>query len=142
MRRNFSCVLCLAQKLRLESRIRNGQHRCDHFAIRLTAQIGYAIFRHHDIAVMPRNRFMAVAPTDIRSPAAARLAHRFERDDGTRAVQRESLGHEVELSAHAAHDPPVFEPIGNKRAHQRRHHRAVDETRLDSRRALLFLLAV
>src|SRR5262249_5991897 len=58
------------------------------------------------------------------------------------AGQRKGLRHEIVLAADAAHDLAVVEAIRDRRAKQRRHHRIVDETRVDPRRALFLLLAI
>src|SRR5262245_32603436 len=48
------------QQFILETRIGDREHRRDHVAVALAAQIGDAVFRHHDVAQMARDRGVAV----------------------------------------------------------------------------------
>ena len=75
----------------------------------LAAQVGDAVFGHHDVAQMARDRGVAVVPEDVRAGLAAGRAGRAQHDDGAGVLQREALGDEIVLPADAAHHPAVLE---------------------------------
>ena len=126
----------------LKARIRDRQHRRDRLGVGFSADIGDAVFGDEDIAQMPRNGLVAVVPADVGLRLCAGLPRRFQRQDRARALQRKSLRHEIVLAADAAHDLAVIETVGDRSPHQRRHHRIVDEARIDARAALGVLVAI
>ena len=73
---------------------------------------------------------------------AARLPRRLQREHRARAGQRKRLRHEIILAADAAHDLAVVEPVGDRRAQQRRHHGVVDKAGIDAGGALCLLVAI
>ena len=135
-------ILGAAQQFVLETRVRDRQHGGDHVTIGLPAQIGDAVFRHHDVAQMARDGGVAVVPADVRGGAPFAVARRAQQDDRARIIQREALGDEIVLSADPAHDLAVLQPIGDHGAEQGRHHGVVDEARLHARAPLGGLVAI
>ena len=85
---------------------------------------------------------MAITPADVGLRPGTGLSGCLDREDRARGFQGERLGHEIILAADPAHDLSVVETIGDDRAHQGRHHRVVDETRLDPRAPLGALIAI
>src|SRR5690606_7772070 len=58
-------LLRLFERTRLESRIRDRQHRGHRIAIRFPAKIGGAVFGDDDVLQMARDRLVAVRPEDV-----------------------------------------------------------------------------
>ena len=134
--RQLAGILGVPRQFGLEAGIRDRQHRRDGFGVGFSSDVGDAIFGDEDVAQMPRNGLVAVVPADVGLRLCAGLPRRFQREDRSRALQREGLRHEIILAADAADDLAVLEAVGNRRAHQRRHHRVVDEARIDAGAAL------
>ena len=58
-------VLGPPQKSVLKARVGDRQHGGDTVAVGLAAQIGDAVFGHHDVAQVARDRGVAVFPADV-----------------------------------------------------------------------------
>ncbi len=67
-------ILGAPQQIVLEAGIGDRQHGGDHVAVGLAAQVGNAVFGHHDVAQVARDGGVAVAPADVRGrpPASPR----------------------------------------------------------------------
>ena len=63
--RQFAGILGLPRQFVLKAGIRNLQHRRDHVGVGFSPEIGDAVFGDDDIAQMPRNGLVAIAPADI-----------------------------------------------------------------------------
>ena len=138
----FSGILGRLRQFALKPGIRHRQHRRDRLGIRFSPDIGNAVLSDKHVAQMPRNGLMAIAPADIGLRASARPPRRLQREDRACAVQRKGLRHEIILAADAADDLAVFQPVRHRSPHQGRHHRIVDEARVDARPALGVLVTV
>src|SRR5262249_43177004 len=90
-------ILRAPQQFVLEAGIGDRQHRRDDVAVRLPAQVGDPVFRHHDVAQMTRNGGVAVVPKDGRGRAPPRRSGCAQRDDRARAGKRKTLRDEIVL---------------------------------------------
>src|SRR5258707_12334294 len=90
--RQLAGILGLSRQFRLEARTRPPQHRCDDIGVGFSPDIGDAVFSDEDVAQMPWNGLVAVAPADVGLGFRAGLPRRLEREDGACALQRERLG--------------------------------------------------
>ncbi|MGX1351503.1 hypothetical protein AB7M49_005079 [Bradyrhizobium elkanii] len=84
---------------------------------------------------------MSIGPADVRLRLLAGLTGRLQRQHRTCALERECLRYKIILAADPAHDLAILQTIRDRSAEQRRHHRVVDEARIDPGATLAVLVA-